>query len=77
MAVSVNVDLFTENKTLFSENIGFKVKTLCFAKKIHCYKSAWSFTHTFTSNNNTCGILSKMNQRRLLILINTSYTTNY
>ena len=33
MAGSVNVDHFTENKTLFSENIGFKVKTLCFAKK--------------------------------------------
>ena len=40
----------------------------------HCYTSAWSFTHTFTSNNYACGIVSKMNKPRLLILINTSYT---
>ena len=39
----------------------------------HSYKSAWSFIHTFTSNNNTCGMISEMNEHRLLILINTSY----
>ena len=35
----------------------------------HCYKSTWSFTHTFTSKNNTCGIVSKTYEHRLLILI--------
>ena len=29
------------------------------------------------SNNNTCSIVSKMNEQRLLILINTSYMINY
>ena len=38
----------------------------------HCYKNAWSLTHTFTSNNNACGMISKMNEHGLLILINTS-----
>ena len=33
----------------------------------------WSFTHILASNNNTCGIVSKMNEHRLFILINTSY----
>ena len=36
-------------------------------------KSAWSFTHIFTSKNSPCGIVSKMNEHRLFILINTSY----
>ena len=36
-----------------------------------------TFTQTFPSNNNTCGITSKMNEHRLLILINTSYLINY
>ena len=30
-----------------------------------------NFTHTFTSNN-TCSIVSKMNEHRLFILINTT-----
>ena len=36
-------------------------------------KVAWSFTHTFTSNSNTCSIILNMTEHRLLILINTSY----
>ena len=33
----------------------------------YCYKRVWSFTHTFTSNNSNYGIVSKMNECRLLI----------
>ena len=36
-----------------------------------------SFNHIFTSNSNTCSIVSKMNEHRLLILINISYMINY
>ena len=32
---------------------------------------------TFTNNSNTCGIIPKMNEHRLFILINTSYIVNY
>ena len=41
----------------------------------YCYTSTWSFTHAFTSKNNTCGIVSKINEHRLLKLINTRYMT--
>ena len=45
----------------------------CYKFRNLCYKSAWSFNQTFTSNNNTCAIVSKINEHRLFILINTSY----
>ena len=32
---------------------------------------------TFTNNSNTCGIIPKMNEHRLFMLINTSYIINY
>ena len=38
----------------------------------HCYKSMWSFTHIFLSNNNTWSIVSKMIEHRLFILIKNS-----
>ena len=38
---------------------------------------SYSFTRTFSSNNNTWGIVSKMNEHKLLILINTNFMINY
>ena len=52
-------------------------KNIYFFRNYYCYKRGWSSAHTFTSNNNTCSIVSKMNEHSLLILINTSYIIYY